>query len=382
MHLSAIAVGTLTLLALISCRFPYQHFAGFEDIKTDSQSNSIFTGEYCEENLRRQFQWRQDPWESIDNQQIFMNGVTIRGDLNARQSCAAESTAKHNLNRVVKIYLSISCDYEESYPENTMLKKILQQYNNINVIFLNETLYFKKTVLENWYNERIWEKSPHKCVHLSEFLRLVSLFKGGGLFIDIDTVVTLRPLNKLKLWNFFVKSSATHELIDSSHITSSEIFHLVYGHPLSDDLILNMGRATYNPFAPAYHHIDIAIKESIENRCLKIQTKKTKNYCKYIKLFDRQDIFLPQFGSAIWHPLISAMKQNVTQRKNKKIDKAIKSIINNIFDTDRTAPLMTWKFLGPKHFKRTFYEILHAVVLPKHCPVTVKHFSKLESWFD
>ncbi len=245
-------MGTLFFIAFLCWNISYRHlrFAAYEETKIYTQSNSTFEKEFGKRTLQYVNQWWQDPWEPIDNRRIFMHGMTNKGYLNARQSCSAESSARHNSNRPVQIYLRIASDYEQTNQKNTMWKAIFQHYPNLKIIFFNETCYFKNTALNNLYNSREWQKIPnnHKSKHLFKFSSLVSLFRGGGLFIDIDTVVTLKPLIDNKWWNFFVKNSITHSLKGPSHVTSSEIFHLEYGHHLSDEVILNISRLKYNLF--------------------------------------------------------------------------------------------------------------------------------------
>ncbi len=300
--------------------------------------------------------------------------MTYQGYLNARQSCSAESSAKHNSNRPVQIYLRIASDYEQRNTTNTMWHAIFQHYPNLKVIFYNETCYFKNTALANWYNSREWQKIPHKSKHLSEFSSLVSLFRGGGLFIDIDTIVTLKPLNEPKWWNFFVKNSVTHSLNGLTHVTSSEIFHLEYGHHLSDEIILNISRLKYNPFVPANHLFDNAIKKSIGHICSNKRTYQ-RNYCKDIKLLNRRDVFVSPFGSTVWRPLKVALKQIIAQGKSNENEKALQSILEKIIEAS-AAPLMTWKSFESKN---SVYKTLYSILLPNLCPFTVKYFSSLKS---
>jgi lactosylceramide 4-alpha-galactosyltransferase len=302
-----------------------------------------------------------------------MHGMN-QGYLNARQSCSAESSAKQNYNRSVQIYLRIASDFEQTNPKNTTWHSIFKHYPNLKVIFFNETCYFKNTALANWYNIRKWQKIPHKSEHLSKFSSLVSLFRGGGIFIDMDTVVTLKPLNDPKWWNFFVKNSVTHSLTGLTHVTSSEIFHLEYGHHLSDEVILNLRGLKYNPFVPANHLFDNSIKKSIANICSNKRTYQ-RNYCKDIKLLNRRDIFVSPLGSTFWHPLKVALNQIIAQGNSKGNEKALQSMIEKTMEAS-AAPLMTWKSFEPKN---SVDKTLYSILLRNICPFTVKYFSSLKS---
>ncbi len=325
-------------------------------------------------------QWQQEPWEPVDNRRIFMHGLTNQGDLNPRQNCAAESSAKHNYNRSVQIFVRIPPENDQRKPPgNTTWHSILKNYPNVNVIFFDES-YFKNTALANWYNRKEWGKRSNKNVHLSEFARIVSLFRGGGLFIDMDTVVTLKPLDESKWRNFFVTNGMLPKTVAGpSYTTSSEIFHLVYGHHLSDEVILKMGDAIYNPLAPAYDLLNSAIQESIISICSNKQRQKRKNQCKDVQLFSHQDVFVPHFKSVFWSPLIQAIKQNITKRKIGENRTAIQTMIKSVIESI-TAPLFKWKSYGKNHLNEKIYKTLLLFLLPNHCPITVKYFSSLDSW--
>ena len=52
--------------------------------------------------------------------------------------------------------------------------------------------YLRDSSLEQWYVRDDWHKSPFRVEHMSDYIRIVSLFKEGGMFLDLD-IVTMKP---------------------------------------------------------------------------------------------------------------------------------------------------------------------------------------------
>lgn len=106
--------------------------------------------------------------------------------LNARQACAVESAAMMNPNMTVYLlYLSPSKLSESS----RVLYEILKDYSNVKIrrIMINE--YVKDTPLERWYASGILKSSYWPTSHMSDILRYLTLWKYGGIYLDLDVVV-------------------------------------------------------------------------------------------------------------------------------------------------------------------------------------------------
>ena len=59
---------------------------------------------------------------------------------------------------------------------------------------------------------------------------MVTLYRGGGLYMDLD-FITLQPLDETLLWNFFPFPKE-----DRSRVTNS-MFHLQHGHRFIDEIV-------------------------------------------------------------------------------------------------------------------------------------------------
>ncbi|XP_057380620.1 uncharacterized protein LOC130703012 [Daphnia carinata] len=384
-HLSAFSLGFLFFIFCWLIRYRRLHSLGFADgpyipaaIFTFAVGTDIRNGTYI-------FKWQPEPWESVNNQRIFMHGVTDTADLNAKQSCAAESCARHNCNRTIQIFMKMPSSYNRTKEamelknpnKNSSLYSVLRHYKNLEIIFFRESEYFRDTALFGWYNKGEWRKSSRRNSHLSVFSSIVSLFRGGGLFIDLDTIITLKPLNGLKWRNFFVKNKEASQTADGVvNMVTSEIFHLVYGHHLSDDIILNLGQIVYDPFSSANDILTAAFHGSMQNICI---GENNTSLCRDVKLLDRRDVFLPQFESLMWRQVVLASEEYISTNESKQVGKALQFMIKNIVD-DNIASVIQWKS-NPnlKRRRNSNSDILYSLLLSQHCPHTVKHFSN-ELW--
>ncbi|XP_026301733.1 lactosylceramide 4-alpha-galactosyltransferase, partial [Apis mellifera] len=106
--------------------------------------------------------------------------------LNARQACAIESAAKMNPNmNVYLLFLSPSKISKQS-------KKIfeqLQAYPNIRIRRVKFQNYVKNTPLDVWYKMDILKKSKWPRIQMADILRFLTLWKYGGIYLDLDVVV-------------------------------------------------------------------------------------------------------------------------------------------------------------------------------------------------
>ena len=177
-----------------------------------------------------------------DNRRIYFHGARGR-DAYAltRQSCAVESAARHNPNRSVQLFISTSeiGDVPLNYSTDPWLSA-LERYGNVAVILYDEAQYFAGTPLERAYHEGLWRKGPDHHVHMSDHLRIISSFRAGGLYMDVD-FVTLKPLDERIFWNFF----SVEDEMALNFCTC--IFHLEHGHRIINDLMEQLAKVEYDP---------------------------------------------------------------------------------------------------------------------------------------
>lgn len=106
--------------------------------------------------------------------------------LTNRQACAIESAAFNNPTVDVFV-LFASPTYVPSNLDSNI--KSLLKYRNIFLRNNNLWSYTKDTPAEGWFRGETIFRSDFLSTHLSEFLRLVTLWRYGGVYINLDVVV-------------------------------------------------------------------------------------------------------------------------------------------------------------------------------------------------
>ena len=187
----------------------------------------------------------------FDDRRIFFHETTGRNDLNGRQSCTIESAARNNPDRPVQIFLQ-----SNQINESNIFVKVLRNYSNVHLFALNVSEYFTNTPLSEWYTEGKWKRSKYSREHFSDYIRMLSLHKGGGMYMDLD-FITIKALNINKFWNFV-------PVQEGRYLTGSTL-HLQHGHELIG-LILERLAAHYNPSEWATHGPDL-VNKAVRKYC-------------------------------------------------------------------------------------------------------------------
>lgn len=148
--------------------------------------------------------------------------------MNYRQACAVESAARMNKNTsIFVIFLSTVGIDDKNLAPNI---KALKSYPNIYFRNLELSEYIKNTPIEEWTQNGQIFTSKYIVSHLSDFLRFLSLYKFGGIFLDLDFIV-LRNLEKFPP-NFAGLES--NDVINSAalSLTQNGIGHEIAGNCL------------------------------------------------------------------------------------------------------------------------------------------------------
>ncbi len=300
-------------------------------------------------------QWRQGYLEAIDSRRIVLHETSGRGFLNARQSCAVESAARHNPDRPIQVFMRWKTSSENPGNSTDAWLAVLAHYNNVEVVQIDdEILYSNNTALHNWFKIK-WQKNAQ---HLSDYIRSVTLFKGGGLFLDMDKVITIKPLIWSKWNNFFVQKKGG--------IITVEMLHLLHRHHLISEIILNMANnkadATDNGIFGA------AIDASVKKICGG-DGGSWKNQCLDVRLIDKEDVILPPFDSLFW----GSSSLVINSKEGYNIMK--KAIVNH------GAVLMEWNSMAGA-LNRNRFDLVYLELMEEHCPFTLanaKHFPTFHS---
>ncbi|XP_001654207.2 lactosylceramide 4-alpha-galactosyltransferase [Aedes aegypti] len=127
---------------------------------------------------------------------FFVMSTVIEDDiakLTPRQSCAIESAARANSDWSVFVLFTSARMF--SYQNSTNMVPLLF-YSNIHFRRLNMETYAIGTPLEKFFRDNSLRNSLFIVEHTSDVLRLLTLYKYGGTYLDSDVVV-MDSLNEL-----------------------------------------------------------------------------------------------------------------------------------------------------------------------------------------
>jgi lactosylceramide 4-alpha-galactosyltransferase len=149
-----------------------------------------------------------------DTGKIFFLETSFRSDLqgftmNLRQACSIESAAKMNPERAVEVLFatklspenrefhlnfSISfCQLNDEIPGtrkmNFILDKLENSYENLFLKSIDLLEFSERTPLEGLMKSGKVLKSKYLMEHLADVLRLLTLWKFGGTYLDLDVIV-------------------------------------------------------------------------------------------------------------------------------------------------------------------------------------------------
>lgn len=120
------------------------------------------------------------------HEKTSLGGLTLQ----PRQICAIESTAIRNKNR--PIYILYTCHLGNDYfTKSSGIVQLLLSYKNVHLVRLNMTDLVSGSIVEKLYFGGGLKKSSYPVEHVSDLMRLVTLWRFGGTYLDLD-IISLR----------------------------------------------------------------------------------------------------------------------------------------------------------------------------------------------
>ncbi|XP_072381532.1 lactosylceramide 4-alpha-galactosyltransferase-like [Diabrotica undecimpunctata] len=117
--------------------------------------------------------------------------------ITARQACAVESAAKENPNFDVYLLYTSPGVFRFEGDESDEILKALTSYKNIKIMHLDYEKYTNGTPVEALYKSGRIEGSKYVTSHASDVLRYLTLWKYGGIYLDLDVII-IKSLEDLK----------------------------------------------------------------------------------------------------------------------------------------------------------------------------------------
>ena len=287
-----------------------------------------------------------------NNRRIYFHETGRHRWLNMRQTCAVESAAKNNPQRPVQVFMTsddITSNTSNTFIISSPWMDVLNSYANVRVIYINESDYFRGTPLEDWYQKGIWRSSPYSTEHLFDYIRMLTAFKGGGHYLDLD-FITLKPFNESLLNNFF---SLVHA---KAGLFANSVFHFDRGQHRLINVIIKRLASSYRPDLWGYNgpHAVTQIVTKFCNFTKKIGP--ASNQCPDLTILSPKQFF------AIHYSKFKTLFENNT---NDSYKNKLSSMLQDSFAThvwnkfSKKTPLIIGSNQGYWLFAR------------QHCPITV-----------
>ncbi|XP_077493768.1 lactosylceramide 4-alpha-galactosyltransferase-like isoform X2 [Amblyomma americanum] len=140
------------------------------------------------EDNRKDLEWRAAPNESERN--FFFLETAGASCINDRAACSIESAALRNPDYTVWLLTILDmrgCRFLEN----------LRYLPNFRLLNIDLNTLVRDSVLVHWYIKDDWIRSPFRINHLSDALRLLILWRYGGVYADMDVLI-LRSFGKLR----------------------------------------------------------------------------------------------------------------------------------------------------------------------------------------
>lgn len=173
---------------------------------------------------KHKYQYRKIPLSppelsAKDDSAAYLIETSEVSALDYRQACSVESLALHNPTLDVNVLMT--SHHQINF--NSPIMKTLSTYPNVKMIQkAAQERYFTGSPLEAFYYCSGWEKSRFHVQDLSDALRLLTLYKYGGYYFDLD-IIHLRPVTSYR--NFMV---AQDDVLVANGVIHADCCH----HPL------------------------------------------------------------------------------------------------------------------------------------------------------
>lgn len=148
-------------------------------------------------------------------------------ELNERKACAIESAAFHHPNYKIYVIIAGKTTIDLNSNWSRTYKNLVDNYPNVFFRSMIPHEFMRDTPLANFHKWRQLNRSKNYNVYLADILRLVALYKYGGLYFDTDVVV-LR--NFEDLGENYLCSASHYLLMSGTMLFSAKDFgHHVVG---------------------------------------------------------------------------------------------------------------------------------------------------------
>ncbi|CAH0579511.1 unnamed protein product [Chrysodeixis includens] len=232
----------------------------------------------------------EDPGFAPAERSIFFLETSCAGALSVRQACAVEAAARAHPQRQVYVLFSAPVSH---YTLRTSCLAHLARLTNVHFRRLHVAQYPKGTLAETILLEAL-KQSSFPIEHSSDILRIVTLRKWGGIYLDTNMIVT-RSLENLPL-NFVAKENAKR--IATGILSFGKD---ASGTNITDAIMFNIQKL-FDPKIRSSSGGSI-LDYVIEEMCPELTASKSYaenpiNHCKGVSIFDSQLFYSTYFSKS------------------------------------------------------------------------------------
>lgn len=275
----------------------------------------------------------EDPTFIPKGKSIFFHETSCRGNLTVRQACSVEAAARAHPQW--QIYVLFSLPVTNHALKTTCLKR-LQEFPNIQFLRLHVAEYSKGSVVQSVLLNDV-KHSKYPVHHTADILRILTLNKWGGVYLDTDMIVT-RSLEQLPL-NFIAEETYGDVASGVMSFGNDDVGKTVTGE------VLKYISKKYNPKKWSVNGAE-AIQKVLQRLCpkLKMKEKVPVKDCKGVQIFG-YELFYPKYFLEVDDMFRSPAKK---------------------FDLHRPYTYHMWNYLSHNRtiYKGTMYQILAQTFCP------------------
>ncbi|XP_047024107.1 lactosylceramide 4-alpha-galactosyltransferase-like [Helicoverpa zea] len=148
---------------------------------------------------------------------IFFHETSCRGGVDSRQACAVESAARANPDW--EVYLLFNAPVSDAMLKKSCLVKLLQ-YSNVRLARIHAASVSKESAVQQIVRSKLLH-SRHPVTHSADIMRMLTLHRWGGVYLDLDMLV-VKSFDSLPQ-NWIAKSSPFDLATGAMRLSKDEV---------------------------------------------------------------------------------------------------------------------------------------------------------------
>ncbi|XP_049699815.2 lactosylceramide 4-alpha-galactosyltransferase-like [Helicoverpa armigera] len=148
---------------------------------------------------------------------IFFHETSCRGGVDSRQACAVESAARANPDW--EVYLLFNAPVSDAMLKKSCLVKLLQ-YSNVRLARIHAASFSKGSAVQQIVRSKLLH-SRHPVTHSADIMRMLTLHRWGGVYLDLDMLV-VKSFDSLPQ-NWIAKSSPFDLATGAMRLSKDEV---------------------------------------------------------------------------------------------------------------------------------------------------------------